>query len=121
LVAALAFVVAGCGGSGDTGTTVTGTPTGTPTGGTTTTVTTNAVAISGFAFFPPNIQVSPGAVVTWSNGDATDHNVTFTSGSTATTGNFSSGSKSLTMPTTPGTYAYHCTIHGTMTGTVVVQ
>ena len=117
----LLCVVAACGGSTDVSTGVTtGTTTGTTTGSGSVVVTT-AVAMLGSAFVPPNIQVSPGAVVTWSNGDAFAHNVTFTSGVTSATGNFVSGSKQLTMPTTAGTYSYRCTLHAGMEGSVVVK
>ena len=114
-------MVAACGGSTDVSTGVTtGTTTGTPTGGSSAVITT-AVAMLGFAFVPPNIQVAPGAVVTWSNGDAIAHNVTFSSGVTAVTGDFVSGSRQLTMPTAAGTYNYRCTLHAGMQGSVLVK
>jgi plastocyanin len=84
-------------------------------------VATTAVNMSGSAFNPPAIQVAPGATVTYTNQDGIDHNVTFSSTAVTSTGNFSSGSKTVVMPGTPGTYAYHCTIHAGMAGTVVVQ
>jgi plastocyanin len=79
------------------------------------------VNIAGIAFGPAAIQVSPGAVVTWTNSDNINHNVTFSSATIGAVPDFSSGSKTLTMPTAPGTYAYHCTIHASMTGTVEVK
>ncbi|MDB4916580.1 MAG: blue (type 1) copper domain protein [Gemmatimonadetes bacterium] len=117
MVAAIALGMSACGGGSDVGAGITST--GTPAG--TTVVATNAVALLGSAFTPANIQVSPGTVVTWSNGDAITHNVTFTTGTTIATGDFSSGSKQLTMPTAAGTYAYRCTIHAGMTGSVLVK
>jgi plastocyanin len=74
-----------------------------------------------FAFAPAAIVVSPGATVTWTNNDNTNHNVTFSSTSIASTTEFASGSKAVVMPTTAGTYAYTCTLHGGMNGTVKVQ
>jgi plastocyanin len=87
---------------------------------TTPTVTTS-VSISNLAFGPSAIRVSPGVVVTWTNNDNINHNVTFSDATIGAVASFSTGSKTLTMPTTPGTYAYHCTIHAGMTGTVQVQ
>jgi plastocyanin len=65
--------------------------------------------------------VSSGAVVTYTNNDAITHNVTFDNSSIGGSGNFSSGSKTLTMPAAAGTYTYKCTIHASMTGTVTVK
>lgn len=84
-------------------------------------VTTTSVTMQSTAFNPPDIRVSPSAVVTWTNMDATNHNVTFSDASIGTTGNFSSGAKTLAMPAAPGTYSYRCTIHAGMSGTVQVQ
>ncbi|MEP6617940.1 MAG: plastocyanin/azurin family copper-binding protein [bacterium] len=99
-------------------------PTGTtngPPGGTTVPTVTTSVNIAGTAFNPAPIQVSPGAVVTWTNSDGFNHNVTFSSAAIGAIGDFATGAKSLTMPTVVGTYAYHCTIHPSMTGTVDVK
>ena len=84
-------------------------------------VTTTSVTLLNTAFNPPDIRVSPSAVVTWTNQDAVNHNVTFSDASIGTTGNFSSGAKTLAMPSAPGTYNYRCTIHAGMSGTVQVQ
>jgi plastocyanin len=112
----LAVVVVGCGGGGGGyGGSVT-TPT-TPTTPAAPTATTS-VAMQNTAFNPQDIVVSPGATVTWTNNDGINHNVTFAN---ASTGDFSSGSQSLVMPTATGTYNYSCTIHRGMTGTVKVQ
>jgi plastocyanin len=73
------------------------------------------------AFTPADIVVSPGATVTWTNDDGFSHNATFSSTAITSTGSFASGSQSVVMPSTPGTYAYFCSIHGGMTGTVKVQ
>jgi plastocyanin len=76
-------------------------------------------------FNPKSVTVKPGATVYWSNKDHAPHNAVaskkvkgkpaFTSGSTKT-GNFSAKA-----PTTPGTYAYTCTVHPFMKGTLVVK
>jgi plastocyanin len=80
----------------------------------------DAVSIANFAFSPSTITVKVGSSVTWTNADTAAHTVT------ADDGSFDS--KSLdpgkTFSTTfakAGTFAYHCTIHTTMTATVIVQ
>jgi plastocyanin len=83
-------------------------------------ITTN-VDVKNIAFSPHAIQVAPGATVQFTNDDGIAHNITFTSTSIAGATDFSTGTRSVVMPDTPGTYAYHCTIHPTMTGTVLVQ
>ena len=81
---------------------------------------THAVAIANFAFSPATLTITAGDTVTWTNEDAVVHTAT------STTGAFDSGdldqgeSFSFTF-TTPGTYAYLCTPHPSMTGQIVVQ
>jgi plastocyanin len=117
----LAAAIIGCGGGGGGDSTPT-TPTNPGTPGTPGQPTaTTSVEMKGFAFNPPAIVVSPGATVTWTNSDNTNHNVTFSNTAIASTTEFASGSKSIVMPTAAGTYAYTCTLHGGMNGTVKVQ
>ncbi|MEO8563924.1 MAG: plastocyanin/azurin family copper-binding protein [bacterium] len=117
IIVPLAVLMA-CGGS-DSTTPVVPNPAGGGGGGTV--VTTTAVELKSFAFTPAAIKVAPSATVTWTNSDNVNHNVTFDGGTITGSGNFSTGSKSLAMPATVGTYAYHCSIHPAMTGTVQVQ
>lgn len=80
-----------------------------------------AVNIQGIAF-PATITVKPGATVTWTNRDGVSHTVTadggqaqsFDSNTIAPNGAFS-----VTFAKA-GTYSYHCNIHASMHGTVVV-
>lgn len=79
----------------------------------------NEVLIQGMAFSPSTITVSTNSTVTWTNKDAIGHTVTsdsglFDSGTVATNGTFSHTFA------TAGTFTYHCKIHPTMTGSVVV-
>lgn len=115
LLFSLAVAMMGCGGGGGGDSTPT-TPT-TPAQP----IATTSVTMQNFAFSPAAIVVSPGATVTWTNNDNTNHNVTFSSTSIASTTEFASGSKSVVMPTAAGTYAYTCTLHGGMNGSVKVQ
>ena len=77
-------------------------------------------AIDNFSFMPATVTVSAGTTVTWTNHDGVQHTVTatdksFDSGAIDTNGMFSH------QFTTPGTYAYHCSIHPTMTAQIIVQ
>jgi plastocyanin len=81
----------------------------------------NEVFIQGMAFSPSTITVTAGTTITWTNKDAATHNVT-----SNTAGLFSSGpiSTNGTYPhlfNTAGTFQYKCTIHPSMTGTVIVN
>jgi plastocyanin len=81
----------------------------------------NEVWIDGMAFIPETITVTVGTTIKWTNKDGVSHTVTST-----TPGSFDSGiipnngTYSLQFNTT-GTFSYYCTIHTSMTGTVIVQ
>lgn len=116
-VAAVAVVVVAgaCGGGGTTAPT-TGGNTGGNTGGTGG-GTSNSITVGDNFFNPSSTTVAVGATVTWTWSTGTTHNVTF---SDASSGDKSSGSYTRTF-NKAGTYAYSCTIHPGMNGTVVVQ
>lgn len=138
--AALALVLAGCGGSGgaDGGDASPATdrppstgaeaasPSTTEVSPTTATATAPegpAVAAENFAFAPARLEVRAGATVRWSNADGVAH--TATAGPPeAPSGAFhvvlepDAGGQAVFER--PGSYPYHCTIHPTMTGEVVV-
>ena len=78
-----------------------------------------AVTIKDFAFSPASNSVPTGSKVTWTNSDTTAHTVTFDDGS-ADSGNLAPGSTFDQTFATAGTFAYHCTIHSQMHGTVTV-
>lgn len=73
-------------------------------------------------FSPTQVTITRDGIVTWSNGSATLHNVTFaaTSGAPSNIPDHSSGSNQRSFPTT-GTFNYSCTNHGGMNGSVAVQ
>ncbi len=80
----------------------------------------NEVFIQGVSFTPSTITITAGTMVTWTNKDAVEHTVTsysgaFDSGSISVNGNFSH------LFTAAGTYPYYCTIHPSMTGSVIVN
>jgi plastocyanin len=80
----------------------------------------HAVKIVGFAFAPDSVTVKVGDSVQWTNGDGTSHTATADDASWDT-GTIAGGtSKALTFDTA-GTFAYHCAIHSSMHGTLVVE
>jgi plastocyanin len=111
---AAALVLMGCSGSGYGGTTGPSNDPGPP-------VMTQSVDLRHQAFSPGRIQVTPGATVEFTNDDGIAHNITFSSNAITGAADFVTGKRTVVMPTTPGTYAYHCTIHAGMAGTVTVQ
>jgi plastocyanin len=84
-------------------------------------VMTTSVSLRNLAFSPGRIQVAPGATVEFTNNDGIAHNITFSSNAITGSTDFATGTRAVVMPTTLGTYAYHCTIHAGMAGTVTVQ
>jgi plastocyanin len=81
---------------------------------------TNEVFIQGMAFNPSTITITTGTTITWTNKDGVAHTVTsntglFDSGSISSNGTYSHMFSSV------GTFPYHCTIHPTMTASVVVN
>jgi plastocyanin len=76
--------------------------------------------MKGLAFDPATVTISAGESVTWTNEDSAGHTVVADNGEfkSDTLGN--GGSFSFTFDKA-GTYPYHCSIHPSMKGTVVVQ
>ena len=78
------------------------------------------ITIASMSFGEP-ITVSPGAQITIKNDDSAEHSVT-----SDTAGKFDvevEGKEqgTLTAPTEPGEYAFHCTYHPSMHGTLIVK
>jgi len=68
---------------------------------------------------PKALTVRAGTTVTWFNGDTMIHTVTSDAG-LFDSGTVAPGLFYERTFDTPGTYAYHCTPHPTMTGTIIV-
>jgi plastocyanin len=81
--------------------------------------TTAAVSLAGQAFSPASVTVAVGGTVTWTNNDSMPHNVTANAGAFKST-TLAPGAVFSFKFTTPGTFAYNCTFHGGMNGTVIV-
>lgn len=79
-------------------------------------------AIADFEYDPDPVTIEAGGSVTWTNEDTASHTASSDDGAPAEcdTGTLDKGdSKKLTLDA-PGTYAYHCDFHATMTATVEV-
>jgi plastocyanin len=82
------------------------------------------VSISGFAFAPATKTISVGDTVTWTNNETSvPHTATSDSGVTPAfdTGTISAGTSASVTFMQAGTFAYHCSIHPSMHGTIVVE
>jgi plastocyanin len=78
------------------------------------------VSIANFAFAPQSITVHVGDTVTWTNNDTVGHTATADAGS-FDTGTIAPGSSASVTVHQAGTFTYHCAIHRSMTGTIVVE
>jgi len=126
VVAALATA---CGGSSNTTyDSKSGTATATASGSATSSEAASApasasaatITISNMSFGEP-ITVPPGATITVKNDDSAEHSVT-----SDTAGKFDvevdgKEQKTLTAPTDPGDYPFHCKYHSSMHGTLTVK
>ena len=83
----------------------------------------NTITIKNFAFSPQTLTVKTGTVVTWVNNDGATHTIASDAGSPAAFSSdpLSPGASYTFTFSQPGTYSYHCSIHPSMTGTVIVQ
>jgi len=75
------------------------------------------VSITGFAFVPATITVKKGETIVWTNKDATVHTVTGGDLQSSPLGQNQTYSFAYDKI---GTYSYHCSIHPSMKGTVIV-
>ena len=73
------------------------------------------------SFDPDAVDISAGGSVRWTNNSGgTQHNVTFATIATNNIANHTTGSSTRTFANA-GNYAYQCTLHPGMTGTVIVH
>lgn len=79
-----------------------------------------SVRIANLAFEPSTLTIPAGSTVTWSNDDVTPHTATAENGQ-FDSGIFDPGASFSWTFTEPGTFAYHCLLHPTMQGRVVVE
>lgn len=81
--------------------------------------TTHSVNIDGSAFNPPEVSAAVGDTVTWTNNDSTKHTATADDGTFDSDDLSQDETYSYTFDTA-GSYAYKCSIHSAMTGTITV-
>jgi plastocyanin len=87
-----------------------------------TATTAHSVGISGYAFSPAVLTITAGDTVTWTNSDQAPHDVTTTSAPVAIRGSRMEKGQSWSYTfSTPGTYAYICSIHPDMKASVIVK
>ena len=81
----------------------------------------NTVAIDNFAFTPRTLTVKAGTEVTWVNHDDVPHTVVNVEQKFPGSPVLDTDRTYRVRLTKPGTYKYFCSIHPTMTGTIVVE
>jgi plastocyanin len=74
--------------------------------------------IADFAFEPDPLEVVGGSTITWTNNDGVPHTVTGTGELEFDSGSIASGESFTLTVDAAGEFAYVCTIHGQMSGTV---
>jgi plastocyanin len=80
---------------------------------------TGSVEIAHFKFQPKTLHITAGSKVDFSNASKVTH--TATRAGAFNTGRIRPGTSILVKFTQKGTFAYHCTIHPFMHGTIVVE
>jgi len=78
------------------------------------------ITISSFTFTVPK-KVKPGAKIKVVNKDAAAHTVTSDDGSSFDVNVPGNSTVTFKAPKATGKYAFHCTFHGSMMGTLVVK
>jgi plastocyanin len=78
------------------------------------------ITIANMSFGEP-ITVSPGARVAIKNTDSAEHSVTSDAAGKFDVDVEGKGQGKLTAPTEPGQYAFHCSYHSSMHGTLTVK
>ena len=99
--------------------TVTSAPAG-PTSAPSPAGASTAVGIVDYAFNAPDITVSAGTTVTWTNNGQRGHTVTSADGSFKSPGTLVNGQTYSFTFNAAGTFKYVCLIHSSMKGTVTV-
>lgn len=80
----------------------------------------NDILIKDFAFQPNELTINKGETVTWTNLDAANHIIRENSGVFESTKLNQDQSYSYKFEAV-GTYEYHCTLHPSMIGKIVVE
>ena len=84
-------------------------------------VVPNQIAIDNFTFAPTALAVPAGTRVTWVNHDDVPHQIVSTDKRFTPSPVLDTGQQYTCAFAAPGTYAYFCSIHPRMTGTITVR
>ena len=79
-----------------------------------------SIDISGFSFSPSALTVRVGDTVTWTNLDSAIHTVTFSGSASISSSGLQDGDTHSVTFDSVGTYAYGCSPHPSMQGTITV-
>jgi plastocyanin len=82
---------------------------------------TQQVEIRNFAFAPATLTVPAGTRVVWTNRDEEPHVITSAGAQFASSKGMDTSDSYAVTFSKPGTYAYYCSIHPMMVGTIIVQ
>jgi plastocyanin len=84
---------------------------------------TGTIDIKNMMFTPSQITVAKGGTVTWTNNDNTTHTIVddLSNVGGPHSGDIAPGSSYSFTFTKTGSFQYHCTIHPSMRGTIVVK
>lgn len=80
-----------------------------------------SVDITNFAFSPSELKVKKGDTVTWTNKDSVPHSIVSDSGSELNSPNLSKEQTYSHTFNQTGIFGYHCSIHSSMAGKIVVE
>ena len=80
---------------------------------------TVAVSIVDFSFTPAAISAKVGDIITFTNNGAKSHSATLDAGD-CDTGILAGGASGGLTFSKAGTYAFHCAVHSSMTGTIAI-
>jgi plastocyanin len=73
------------------------------------------------SFQPATIQAKVGDIVTWTNADTVQHTATLDSDEACTTDTLDPNATGSLTFSVAGSYPFHCKIHSSMHGTIVVS
>jgi len=80
-----------------------------------------AVSLNNFSFDPATLTIKTGTTVTWTNNDAVSHTVTSDTGNLLSSPVLSPGQSFSFTFISPGSVNYHCNIHRTMKGAIIIN
>jgi plastocyanin len=81
----------------------------------------NKIEIKDFMFNPPTITVKSGEKITWINRDEEPHTIVSVGKKFQKSSALDTDQEFSITAGAPGTYAYFCSVHPKMTGTIVVE